>query len=157
MKIFIYTIIAIVAASIVGGFFIIGSPQSERMRRFDQQRVENLTILQSEIINYWMQKNHLPENLDILKNDITGFVPPRDPENNNPYEYRAVTKLSFELCADFKTASPNTPTTVIQTKPISTPYYAGDSQNWAHDTGKTCFTRTIDPDLYKNTKLPPTY
>ncbi len=157
VKIFVWAIIVVVAASIVAGFFIIGSPQSERMRKFDQQRVENLTIIQSEVINYWIQKDFLPKSLDNLKNDITGFIPPRDPESNMPYNYRTVEKLSFELCADFKTSSQNTPTTVIQAKPISTPYSNGESQNWAHGATHTCFIRTIDPSLYKNIKLPPTY
>lgn len=156
MKLFVWTVILVVAASIVAGFFVIGSPQSERMRKFDQQRVENLTILQSEIINYWRQKNQLPEKLDVLKNDITGFIPPADPENNTPYDYRVIDKLSFELCADFKISSKNMPQPVIQAPPTSALYYE-QNQNWPHGIGHTCFTRIIDPDLYKNAKLPPTY
>ncbi len=158
MKIFIYAVVTIVAASIVAGFFIVGSPQTERMRRFDQQRVENLTILQSEVINYWMQKDYLPKSLDALKNDITGFVPPRDPESDAPYNYRITNKLSFELCADFKTSSKNQPTTIIQTAPVPAPYY-DQNQNWSHDIGHTCFTRTIDPELYNTEKVkrPPIY
>ncbi|MBU6414629.1 hypothetical protein KGQ34_00050 [Patescibacteria group bacterium] len=156
MKIFIYSVIIIVAASIVAGFFIVGSPQTERMRRFDQQRVENLTILQSEIINYWIQKDYLPTSLNDLKNDITGFVPPSDPESNIPYNYRLINKLSFELCANFKTTSKKQPQAA--TAPIPAPYYE-QNQNWSHDIGHICFTRTIDPELYstQKTKRAPTY
>ena len=124
----------VVLASIVLGFFIIGTPAEQRDRRFDEERVGDLRVLQSQIINYWIQKEALPAELDDLKDSISGFVPPEDPATDLPYEYYVTGDLTFELCATFKTSS-----------------YESFQQNWEHDAERTCFERTIDPDLYKDT------
>lgn len=133
----------VVAIAVVSAFFIIGSPASQRDLRFDQERISHLQTIQSEIINYWQGKNQLPAALNDLKNDISGFVQPIDPETGAPYEYRATGTLSFELCADFKTASTGNNTTYPK---AVYPYSYGD--NWNHAAERTCFSRTIDPSFY---------
>lgn len=135
----------LMVVTIVAGFFIVGSPWEQRKIRFDQQRVNDLQNIQYEIINYWRNKNQLPKNLDALKNSISGYVPPVDPENESPYEYTVKGKLQFELCANFVTTSrgskDGTPTRV----PVD--FYGATSSNWFHEAGRTCFDRTIDPDF----------
>lgn len=147
MKSFFIIVIAVVAVAVVGGFFFIGSPSEERARRFDERRVNDLQILQSEIINYWQLKNALPYNLDALKDDIRGFQPPQDPETNAPYEYAVTGALSFELCAVFNRGSGNSGAGAPKSMPE--PY----SQNWEHTAGTICFTRIIDTDLYPPRKV----
>ena len=151
MKYFVYTIIAIVAASIVAGFFIVGSPKEERLRRFDQQRVEHLQFLQSELVNYWINKERLPETLDVLNDDIRGIAVPTDPETGTAYAFEKSGALSFSLCATFARPSLESETFAGRPKPVE-PYGYGIQQNWQHDTGYTCFQRTIDKDLYKSLK-----
>lgn len=141
-------ILAIVTVVSIGaGFFIIGSPATQRNRRFDEQRVSDLQILQGQVVNHWTQKGVIPEKLSDLQDSISGFVVPADPETGAPYEYKTVDKLKFELCANFKTVGPvdfyNQPKSLIYAP--NDPY----SQNWAHKAEKTCFNRTIDPELYK--------
>ncbi|OGN05311.1 MAG: hypothetical protein A2831_01715 [Candidatus Yanofskybacteria bacterium RIFCSPHIGHO2_01_FULL_44_17] len=140
---------AVILASIAYGFFLIGTPATQRDRRFDEQRVNNLSIIQSEVINYWINKNKLPADLSDLKNDISGFVSPTDPETGVQLDYTVTGVLSFRLCADFKTPS-KTSDTLIRT-PAFYPY----NQNWDHDAGRTCFDRTIDPELYKRSGIEP--
>lgn len=149
MKYFSIIVIAVVVVAVVGGFFFIGSPSEERARRFDERRVNDLRILQSEIINYWQLKNALPYNLDALKDDIRGFQPPQDPETNAPYEYRVTGALSFKLCAIFNRGSEENNSGAGTPKSIPEPY----GQNWEYKTGKTCFTRSIDKDLYPSGKV----
>jgi len=141
--------VIIVLGVIVAGFFIVGSPATQRQRRLDDQRINDLQTLQNEIVNYWQQKNKLPTRLDDLQNSISGFVPPKDPETNNIYEYNVNQPLTFELCAVFKTE--NSVNSQKSTAPQSTPYYYDTpyQQNWSHKTGRSCFPRTIDPDLYR--------
>ena len=105
MKYFIYTIIAVVLAAIVTGFIIAGSPQQERLRQFDNQRLNALQILQSEIISYWTNKNRLPENLNLLEDSIRGFRVPIDPQTDDSYTYQINGPLSFTLCATFNLPS----------------------------------------------------
>ena len=136
-----------VLASIVAGFFIIGSPATQRKYRFDEQRVNDLSTVQNEIINYWTQKAALPGRLGDLKNSISGFAPPTDPDTNTAYGYTATGGLTFDLCANFNLASRKNAGGVARPYP----YYAPDvsSQDWEHPAGRFCFSRTIDPDIYR--------
>ena len=145
----------IVLGSIIAGFFIVGSPAQQRQRRFDDQRINDLQVIQNEIVNYWTQKEKLPEKLDDLKNSISGFNPPVDPETSIAYEYITKDPLTFELCAVFKTEGKNI-SNIAQNPmmPESMPYYDGSyQQNWDHGIGRVCFSRTIDPELYKKVEI----
>ncbi len=147
MKWFVRVVVVAGAFFIVFGFFNAGSPFAERMRRFDQRRVQDLQMIQSEVINYWQAKEILPQTLDQLRDDIRGFIPPRDPETGEPYEYRVVGALQFELCADFKTSnkenqSPGRPKVIPLIYPE--PY----SESWLHEAEETCWMKTIDPELF---------
>jgi len=155
-KIFAWVISAVVVASIVIGFFVIGSPAEQRARRFDEQRVSDLQVLQSQIVNYWIQKQALPASLNNLEDSISGFIIPRDPDSYASYEYAVQSPLSFELCATFKTSTKDFKVAykgsrAFYTEPMS---YGSFQQNWDHEAERTCFTRTIDPELYKPKTLP---
>lgn len=135
----------VVAVTVIAAFFIIGSPLTQRERRFDEQRTSHLQTIQYEVINYWQSKGALPATLSDLRNDITGFAAPVDPQTGLAYEYRATGTMSFELCADFKTSSAAT----NQSYPKAVPYpYERYNDNWSHNAERTCFERTIDPSFY---------
>ena len=105
MSIFVLVILVLTTVAIIAGFFLIGSPFLERQRQFDQQRINDLTSIQWQIINYWQSKAVLPESIVQLKNDISGYMPPVDPESKVSYFYKSTGKLTFQLCATFVTAS----------------------------------------------------
>jgi len=144
----------VVVASIVLSFFIVGTPQEQRNMRFDERRVSDLQNLQYQLLNYWMQKETLPQSLILLQDSISGFIVPKDPETNIEYKYQTKSALSFELCADFKTSTSDAGPVLGRAKVSSLASYPDDSfkQNWNHEKGETCFTRTIDPELYKPIK-----
>jgi len=157
MRFFMWGIVVIVAAATVGGFFLAGSPFAERMRRFDERRAGDLQTIQWQIVSYWQSKEKLPATLDDLRDPISGFVLPSDPETGTGYEYRAVDRLTFELCATFRTDSAKTQITyakeaVPPAAPAEIPYRAED--NWRHGIGRVCFERTIDPEFYPPVKAP---
>lgn len=135
---------AIVAITIIGAFFIVGSPQTARLQQFDSEKVYALQEIQAQIVNYWQSKQVLPNSLSDLNDPISSFVVPNDPQTNQPYEYRIVNvgTPSFELCASFNFAI----TSNTVNAPIS--QSKGISQNWSHDAGRFCFERTIDRQLY---------
>lgn len=145
MRVFILGVLAVVAISIIYGFFVAGSPFLERMRRFDEKRIQDLQNIQWQVVNYWQRKEKLPESTDLLKDDISGYAVPRDPESGAPYEYRIIDKLQFELCVNFKTESVEISSVVP--KPVFSEG-RGVSENWTHSIGRECFSRTIDPELY---------
>lgn len=150
MKWFVRAVSAAGIFFIVFGFFTAGSPFAQRLKRFDERRVQDLQSIQSEVINYWQAKEKLPQTLDELRDDIRGFAPPRDPETGESYVYKVKTGLQFELCADFKTSNREASSPNIE-KALPAPrdiYFPGYNENWLHDAGKMCFTRTIDPDRF---------
>lgn len=149
---------AIIAfAIVIGGFFIIGTPQEMRMLRFDEQKVSDLQGIQYQVVNYWQQKQALPQSLDDLADPISGYLIPLDPQTNMPYRYEATGKNSFTLCATFNQESVDMAGKGAYSSggygrdiAVSYPSMPGMpmNENWQHGAGETCFERTIDPDLY---------
>ena len=127
-----------VVAGVLGGFAVMGSPSTMREMRYDQERVYNLELIQSNIISFYQSKNRLPEDLNELTDPLSGFIVPSDPETNAPYTYQKTDALSFSLCAEFTHPSPET----------SQAEYAYMGDNWDHEAGGTCFSRTVDPERY---------
>ncbi|QQG46573.1 MAG: hypothetical protein HYY55_01865 [Candidatus Niyogibacteria bacterium] len=145
MKWFVWAVILVVAVSIIAGFFVVGSPKTERMRRFDDRRVSDLQNVQSQIVNFWQSRERLPESLDNLTDDVSGWFAPRDPETDLPYEYAVSDSeaLTFSLCADFSLEGSAESNGYYSITPFG--YLSGA---WDHPSGYYCFDRTIDPELY---------
>ena len=144
MKRFVWIVSAVVGLAVLGGFFLVGSPKEERLYRFDEQRVFDLQNIQSQIVSYWQRKERLPENLETLKDPISGYQIPADPQTGASYEYQVKGELVFELCAVFNRLGPSS----LKSNIIARDPY-GFGQNWEHQTGRTCFERTIDKELYQ--------
>ncbi len=142
MKYFAWAVCLVVTAAVVTSFFLVGSPADRRLQRLDEKRVNDLSSVQNEIINYWRQKNKLPENLSQLSNDLNYFTVPKDIENNKDYTYEVLGQNQFKLCADFSTES-------SAEAPYATPVTYNLESKWSHGSGNICFTRTIDPELFK--------
>ncbi len=145
-----WTAIILVTVIIIGAFFISGSPFRARLEKLDQQRVNDLQNIQSQIIYYWQKKGTIPASLNELTDSISGYNAPLDPETNATYEYRGLSNLVFELCATFSATTPKNQTGYQAPTPAQT------NDNWQHDSSRVCFTRTIDPVLYAPNTLIPT-
>lgn len=131
---------------LVLGFFVSGSPWHERLVRLDGMRVEHLSSLQYEIVEYYRAKQTVPAMLSELPSgaSYSGF----DPETNQPYEYRKISPESFEFCAQFATEN-NKRDQVKFNYPYSTTGYGLKKVDFDHGIGRTCFTREIDRDFLK--------
>ena len=143
-KYFAWVTSILVLAVIVSAFVVVGSPNSARLIQFDQQKVYDLQNIQSQIVNYWQKKGFLPNSLSDLNDPISSFMVPVDSQTKNNYEYvmKDEVNLSFELCATFnKPSQKNTMATIY-------PVGRGIDQNWDHNSGRVCFERTIDKQLY---------
>jgi hypothetical protein len=154
--------IFLVIFAIVYSFSIMGSPAKQRSLRLDDRRVNDLQSIQYQVINYWQQKEKLPENLDTLTSPLSGYSLPVPPtfEKGEVYEYNVKSKLTFELCATFALPMPQGwqeygggvyPTAFDMKREASVAYpYPGYgiNESWDHEAGRTCFERTIDKDMY---------
>lgn len=133
---------ALAIMTIVAGFLLIGSPSHIRALRYDSQRVSDLENIQTELISYWQREHMLPPNLDPLNDPLSGYHVPVDPATGAPYVYTKTGGASFTLCATFTAPSADTPTA------LSYPGGKSPEQDFMHAAGRTCFARTIDPNLY---------
>ena len=145
MRWLVFGTVTVVVIAAVAGFVVAGSPFAERMRRFDDRRISDLQTIQWQVVSYWQRKDLLPVNVDQLQDDISGFIPPRDPETGGTYEYRALGNLKFELCATFTTEGRVNGDSRVPSIAFPGPKIP---ESWAHGKGRACFLRTIDPDLY---------
>ena len=149
MKIKIILVSIISLAIVVYGIIIIGTPAQQQAKMFDAQRINDLESIQGQIVyTQWQNKGTVPDSLSVLNDPIANFTVPTDPETGAQYGYSKISSSSFELCAIFETvASTGTengtaPAPVLYPDPTT-------NQNWQHGIGNVCFTRTIDPSLYK--------
>lgn len=143
-------------ASIVGGFFIMGSPATQRQFRYDEQRINNLRNIQSQVTEYYQTTERLPSDLEELRDPLVGNFIGSDPETNESYEYTATGKLTFELCATFSLPLPEIDTTKVGKDDWRIRDLAQTGADWPHDAGRTCFERTINPERiipFKETSL----
>lgn len=134
----------LVIGSIMAGFSVLGTPQTQRMLRYDSQKVSDLQNIQWQIVNHWQQKGALPTTLTQLEDPISGFIVPIDSQKEVSYEYTRTNNLSFELCATFNKASDDGRS--VTSRAIYPE--RGINENWQHEVGRHCFERTIDPELY---------
>ena len=141
----------VIVVAIVASLFVVGSPAKQRDARLDQNRVSDLQTIQSSLIDYWRDKETLPENLTALEDDIIGYRNPTDPESGEVYEYSVTGELDFQLCATFTTESDGSDQNVYPVPMMyDFGYMGGDFDVWSHAEGRTCFDRTIDPDRLKD-------
>lgn len=147
-------VVVVVVASIVGAFYIIGSPREQRLMRYDYQKVNDLQSIQWQVTDFYQQKERLPESLDELKDPLRGTSIPLDPQVDEgmSYTYRKTAELTFELCAVF-----NTENMQGEKQPVARPvdmYVDPAMEFWQHRAGEVCFERTVDPEKFPpyNTK-----
>ena len=133
--------------AIASGFFIMGSPQTQRLLRYDQQRIEDLRSIQSQVTDYYRTAEKLPESLATLQDPLAGGYIQNDPETGASYEYNVLAPLRFELCATFNLPLPEFE---VGSTIDRNDWRVRDAQQtateWPHGAGRTCFERTIDPE-----------
>jgi hypothetical protein len=146
-KLFALGSAVIIIGLIAWGFSVMGSPRTQRMVRYDQQKVNHLSEIQSFITSHYQAKQALPNSLSELQDPIRGYTIPKDPQTNTDYTYQKTGDLSFKLCANFNRNS--RPRANGRDTSMAFPIgYDVRNSNWEHGTGEVCFDRTIDPDLY---------
>jgi len=136
-----------ILGSIVAGFAVLGTPDTQRAYRHDERRLSDLQQIQNQIVNYWVTKEALPLTLEQTKDSLSYYTIPMDPETGMAYEYKVTGARTFELCADFK----QNPRGKMSSS-YAMPEGAGANENWEYKQGRHCFARTIDPQFYPPTK-----
>jgi hypothetical protein len=125
-------------ATLALGLVMAGSPGTERQRRVDQQRVEDLRMLSAGVQSYFNEYRALPSALGQLSQlPGGGMSEARDPITGMPYEYQPVDSVRYVLCGNFDTAD---------STGASSPYIEEPGRPrsfWAHGRGRTCYTLRV--------------
>lgn len=139
-----WTLVAtiIVLGSVILGFSVLGSPRTQRLYKYDAQKINDLTMLQNEINIFYGQEGKLPSTLEELNRSY--FVNVTDPQSQKPYEYKPIAQNKYNLCADFNKDSKQELNTRVSMQ-----------GTWTHPAGNYCFPQTVNPNMY--TKPVPVY
>lgn len=115
--------VIVIAAAVVAGLMITGSPREQRLARFDERRVTDLSSLSNSLSRHYLETGELPETLTELMDGRIRSSLPRDPVTDRSYGYEFTGPRRFELCAEFARASPA----------------SMEDEFWAHPAGRECF------------------
>jgi len=143
-----WAVALLIVLTVLAGFFIVGTPGQARQYRVDEQRVQDLQNIQSQITYFYQQKQALPSALSQLNDPLQYFTMPIDPETGAAYGYQKTSGLGFRLCATFAVEGRGSLGTgrAMMAEPYGPGKYMSD--NWEHGVGEVCFDRAIDPDFY---------
>lgn len=119
------------AAAIVAGLRVVGSPTHQRSVQLDLRRVSDLSLMTMQISTYWSQHKSLPRDLaslDLAKDRTT------DPVSGAAYDYVAVGAETYRLCATFELPSePEGSARIYSASAVAL--------RWDHPAGRHCFER----------------
>ena len=130
--------VIIILISIAWGFSVLGSPRTQQLLKYDEQKVNDLMNVNNEVTNYYAQKGTLPSSLTDMSTQYYTVV--TDSQTGKPYEYEKTGNAAYNLCAEFNNASQDATQPNIYARPIG-------YQTWTHPAGHYCFTQTINPNL----------
>ena len=145
---------AVVLIFVIAGFFVMGSPATQRALRNDSQRIQDLQALQSQVTEFYRDTERLPEDLDDLRDSVLGTFIPTDPKTGEQYEYQTTGALTFELCATFALPLPEFKEVESPVNDFRIRELKQTAADWPHGEGRTCFEREIDPERITPTKIP---
>ncbi len=147
LKLFAALVILLIAAAVIGGLYLSGSPSTERGRQFDNQRLNSLQQIANAVDNYYYDNNQLPADLGMLmaaKDQmvyLSGSL--NDPQTKEPYEYSQLGGSRYELCAVFDLTSQTDSQGGPGTEPVAMPAgpvaKLGTVRSWEHAAGRVCF------------------
>lgn len=131
--------LAVVAAAVVVGYLKIDAPSVVREIRLDEEQLNDLREMQWRIEEFHQVNGAFPGSLEEV---FAGLPVPVAPEGRAAYDFNVTGADTYELCATFAAATPESERNMA--KPVvadSTFYY--QNQNWEHGAGRKCFERRI--------------
>lgn len=130
--------VVVVLSSVIWGFSVLGSPRTQRLYKYDNQKISRLEELSYRVETYYGAKSALPNSMDELKSyDSYVDMISKDLQTGKEFEYVKIDNVSYSVCADFNKES-------IDAGVKS--YYS--EVNWKHAAGRDCLKKTVNPNLY---------
>lgn len=135
----------IVIGSIIWGFSVLGSPRTQRLYKYDEQKVADLQSINSQIIGFYSKQGVLPKSIEEAANGGY-YIANTDPQSQKPYQYAKTGDATYNLCAEFNKASDDKKYGNRSIAPMY--YYDGRGTSWTHPAGRYCFAQTVNPNMY---------
>lgn len=128
-----FTLLAVtsVIAAVIAGFWLLGSPNKQRLISLDADRVNHLMQIAGALrTDYGGRAGQASKPLPKLLSD-TNVKPSllKDPVTDSLYEYRLRSDSTYELCATFATDSFE----------AAAPNRRFSDERWAHPKGRHCY------------------
>jgi hypothetical protein len=141
-KIWVIVSAIVILLCIVWGFSVLGSPRTQQLLKYDEQKVNDLQNIEGSVQNFYSLKGVLPKDLTELSTQQNYYINTTDSQTEKPYEYQKTSEITYNLCAEFnKESEDNTDLT------RHADYYLG-SFSWKHSAGQYCFSETVNPNTY---------
>jgi hypothetical protein len=147
-KVFVATVITLVASTVVVGLWLAGSPSTERARREDSQRISDFQSIVGAMDTYYQERRELPSSLEELRTGVSYYQPMLDPSTRMPYEYATTSATTYRLCATFGAATPEDQQGIGPYGPYPVappgalarpPAKSAEPGFWNHPAGHYCF------------------
>ncbi len=135
-KIWVIVAAVVILASIVWGFYVLGSPRTQRLYKYDEQKINDLMNLNSSVQSYYSQKNTLPNSIQDLS-ALNYYYIQNDPQSGKPYEYQKTGNTSYKICAEFNEDSKQNNSPNIYMRPVG-------YTSWTHPAGHYCFDEVVN-------------
>jgi hypothetical protein len=129
----IVVLVAIVAAAVVAGIYVIGSPTEQRLRRLDEAQTQDLIATSYALDAYWRRNQQLPASLDELLRDRDASAILAGIDAQSTQEYMPRGPATYELCAVFN-------------RPSSEPRAVPGGVFWTHGQGRQCFQLEVETE-----------
>jgi hypothetical protein len=123
-----------VAAAVIAGFVLSGTPAEQRLQRLDAHRVSDLQQLTKSIDGYWNERGVLPEELHRVVDGRRLLRMPSDPVTGLSYPYEPLPPAGYVLCATFDLAS----------EPSEL------AQFWSHSAGQHCYQFEVSGNVSRD-------
>lgn len=158
----VFSILGIVVSVgiLIFGFYLTGSPKTQRNIRMDQEKENTLQSINYSIIDYYQKFGSLPKNINDLNRLPYGiFTEKNNRQDLNSYDYKLIDskKNKYELCTKFnlstetieKYMDPVNGGNSYISRSVSSPEDGiYNETDWTHNSGLYCFTRQIDSKIY---------
>lgn len=119
-------LVAVVAAAVIAGMYVIGSPAEQRLRRLDEAQTQDLISTSYALDAYWRRNQQLPGSLDELLRDRDASAILAGIDVQSTQEYMPRGPATYQLCAAFN-------------RPSSEPRAVPGGVFWTHGEGRQCF------------------
>lgn len=128
---------AVIVATLIASYVVLGPPGLQRMRKLDANRVADLCRIDNAVHVYAKVHKTLPSDFAAMSENNGTRFPPKDPLSQAAYEYQPTGKDTYRLCANFQTDSASSPAPDL-------PAYSYAGEEWPHNVGRKCFDRRAD-------------